>query len=93
LSHHIWNDTSAIYRNNGTIYWPIEIEKDRRFEYITFGLIDLGAQFLSSDTAHLKLGVFYEEKHTEKALEIKLTGFASASAYLWRWLHFQKIQN
>ena len=36
---HIWHDVSPIYKEDGSIYWPIDIEEDRRFEYITFSII------------------------------------------------------
>lgn len=88
--NHVWNGISTIFVKDGTVYWPINIEEDRRFEYITFGLIDMGAQFLSNNPQNEKLGAYYEEKHTKKALEMQLTGFASASAYLWKWIHFQE---
>lgn len=85
-----WNDSSTIFRKDGTIYWPIDIESDRRFEFITFGITDLGAQILGYDQEGENTGAYYEEKHTEKALEMQLTGFTAASAYLWRWLNFQE---
>jgi hypothetical protein len=87
---HIWNDSTTIYQMDGSIYWPIDIEEDRRFEFITFGILDLGAQFLGYDRDLHPAGDFWEEKHTKKALEMKLTSFIAASAYLFRWIEFQE---
>ncbi|NND06566.1 MAG: hypothetical protein HKN87_09315 [Saprospiraceae bacterium] len=86
---HIWNDVSPIYKADGSIYWPINIEEDRRFEYITFSIIDLGAQKLSAHKADREAGVIWEEKHTARALAMRKTGFIAASAYLDRWIDFQ----
>ena len=88
--NHIWNSESTVYRADGSIYWPIDIESDRRFEYITFGLVDAGAHFLRyDDLANIK-GIYWEEKHTQKAVELNLTGFGAASAYLFHWLEYQE---
>ena len=86
---HKWNNENTIYKKDGSIYWPIKIEEDRRFEFITFGIIDLGAHLLGYDDLVSVKGEQWEKLHTQKALEMKLIGFASASAYLLRWLEFQ----
>lgn len=85
---HVWNEESTIYKMNGSVYWPIDIENDRRFEFLTFGIIDLGAHIFGFDKSASVKGKYWEEKHTEKAIEMRLVGFASASAYLLRWLSF-----
>lgn len=87
---HVWNNESTIYKKDGSVYWPISIEEDRRFEFITFGIIDLGSQVLGYDEPALIKGNYWENKHTEKAVEMKLTSFIAASAYLLRWLEFQE---
>ncbi|MBK8500704.1 MAG: hypothetical protein IPL46_00035 [Saprospiraceae bacterium] len=87
---HTWNDTSPIYQSDGNIFWPIEIEKDWRFEFITYGIIDLGAQLLNRDSAVSEKGSFWEEKHTQRARDMNLTSFIAASAYLYRWIMFQE---
>ncbi|MBK8507031.1 MAG: hypothetical protein IPL46_35580 [Saprospiraceae bacterium] len=48
--------------NRRKYFWPIEIEKDWRFEFITYGIIDLGAQLLNRDSAVSEKGSFWEEK-------------------------------
>ena len=90
FTDYVWNNKSTIYKKDGLVYWPINIEEDRRFEYITFGIIDLGAHFFDYDKNSSIKGKYWEDKHTEKAVEMKLTGFISASAYLLRWMEFQK---
>ncbi len=87
---HVWNNESTIYKKNGSIYWPIDIENDRRFEFITFGILDMGAQLLGFDNLASVKGDYWENLHTQKAIEMKLTGFVSASAYLYRWLEHQE---
>lgn len=89
LVDYIWNNKSTIYKNDGSIYWPINIEQDRRFEFITFSILDLGAHVFGYDEKASVKGKIWEEKHTAKALEMKLTGFIAASAYLLRWIEFQ----
>jgi hypothetical protein len=87
---HTWHDTSPIYQPDGYIFWPMEIEKDWRFEFITYGIIDLGAQILYPDSDVSKQGFIWEDKHTAKALEMNLKSFIAASAYLVRWIEFQE---
>ena len=89
MVNYVWNNESTIFKEDGSVYWPIGIESDRKYEFITFGIIDLGAQYLGYEELTSKDGSFWEKLHTKKAAEIKLTGFAAASAYLFRWLEFQ----
>ena len=90
FQHHVWHERSPIFLQDGSIYWPIDIEEDRRFEYITFGIIDIGAQLFGSQSEDESNGANWEEKHLARALERKLTGFIAASAYLYRWIEFQE---
>ncbi len=90
FQHHIWNQTSTIYRSDGSVYWPIGVEEDRRLEFITFGIIDLGAQLLSSDKKLMMEASNWEQLHTARALSMKLTSFIAASAYLYRWVEYQE---
>lgn len=80
---HVWHNESAIYKNDGTIYWPIKIEDDRRFEYLTFGIVDAAADFWRLNAGAGE----WEDLHTSKAVELNLTGYLSASAYLLHWLN------
>lgn len=89
FTDYIWNNESTIYKKDGSVYWPINIEDDRRFEFLTFGIIDLGAHYFGYDKYSSLKGNYWEDKHTEKAVEMKLTGFTAASAYLLRWMGVQ----
>jgi hypothetical protein len=93
FQYHVWNHTATIYQKDGSIYWPMDVEEERRFEFITFGILDLGAQVLSDDGKNNVSGAIWEEKHTKRAVDMKLTSFVAASAYLYRWINFQENQN
>jgi len=90
---HIWNESSTLYKPDGSVYWPTNIESDRRFEFITFGILDLGAQTFHYDEDVSIKGSEWENMHTTRAIEMQLTSFIAASAYLLRWLEFQKSAN
>lgn len=90
FQHHVWHDRSPIYLQDGRVYWPIDIEEDRRFEYITFGIIDIGAQLFGARGEDKLEGANWEGKHSARAFEMKLTNFIAASAYLYRWIEFQE---
>ena len=89
--NHKWNNESCIYRTDGTIYWPIDIESDRRFEFMTYALADAGGSILGYDDLANVKAPKWEDLHTEKALELHLTDFTAASAYLLHWLNYQGI--
>ncbi len=84
-----WNEYSTIYKSDGSVYWPTDIEADRRFEFITFGILDLGAQVYQYDHNVSIKGAEWEDKHTANAVEMHLTSFIAASAYLLWWLEYQ----
>ena len=86
-----WPNTGTIYQKDGSISWPIDIETDRRFEFLTFGIIDAGAVFLGYDDLASVHGKYWEEKHTANAVEMHLTYFTAASAYLLHWLVYQGV--
>ena len=89
--NHKWNNESCIYRADGTIYWPIDKEADRRFEFITYALDDAGASIFGYDDLVKVKAPKWEDLHTEKALELHLTYFSVASAYLLHWLNYQGV--
>lgn len=84
-----WGNNGTIYDRSGTINWPVDREADRRFLYLTFGIIDAGALILKYDELASIKASYWEEKHTKEALNTKRTAFTSASAYLLHWLAFQ----
>ena len=90
--NHVWDNTSAIFKKDGSIYWPIKIEDDRRFEFITFGIIDAGAKLFRYDNLAGIKADYWEEKHTLRALDMNLNGYIAASAYLLHWLRYQGIR-
>ena len=89
--NHKWNNESCIYRADGTIYWPINKEEDRRFEFITFALADAGGTFLGYDDLANVKAPNWEELHLEKSFELHLTAFLAASGYLLHWLNYQGV--
>jgi hypothetical protein len=86
-----WNGRNTIYQPDGSIYWPIKIEADRRFDFLTYGLVDAGAVILKFDGLAKIKANYWEEKHTEKSIEMKLTDIAAANAYLLHWLKYQGV--
>jgi len=88
FTDYAWYGDSTIYKRDGTIYWPIGIESDRRFLLNKYSLIDLGAQILRFDESSSLKGEHWEKIHLEKAIELKPTDYLSASGYLLKWLQY-----
>ncbi len=86
LVDHIWNEESTIYRRDGTLYWPVQKENNRRFDYLTFSIVDVGAALLGYDSSASVKGPVWEERHLTQALAANVTDFPAASGYLLRWL-------
>jgi hypothetical protein len=89
---HRWHGFGPIYQADGSIYWPIEKEERKGLNYLNYALADAGAVFLGYDNlASIKGGV-WEDKHTNKGVEAKLTEFTAASGYLLHWLAHQGVR-
>ncbi len=88
FNNYAWHGESTIYKKDGTIYWPIGIEKGRRFELIKYSLIDLGAQILGFDESCSVKGEYWEKIHLAEAIKLKRTEYLSANGYLFKWIQY-----
>ncbi len=88
FNNYAWHGESTIYKKDGTIYWPIGIEQNRRLELIKYSLIDLGAQILGFDEPCSVKGEDWEKLHLAEAIKLKRTEYLSANGYLLRWIQY-----
>jgi hypothetical protein len=96
----VWYDSSSIYKDNGEIYWPIEIEKERQFRYYKYATLDAQAHLFNTDVLASNSARENENKHLTLLEESqnKSTGdisadvglhepaFSIATSYLSYWL-------
>lgn len=59
----IWNDSSTIYKQDGTIYWPIEIEKERASRYYKYSGLDVQSRLYNTDALATRNASEWENQH------------------------------
>ena len=96
----VWNDSSSIYKEDGTIYWPIDKEKERALRYYKYSLLDALAKVFKIDLEasipasvwekkHLNLLILSQNSSTGEIPEeagLRDPALSIATAYLLYWL-------